>query len=71
MTKGIVTNTDNRDPTTTILTVVAQTAKGEILEVEINPVDLFQSMLENHPGWAKLKPDWDAFLFRIDEEAGG
>ena len=67
--RGIVTSTDNRDPITTTLTVVVQDRVGTIIEVDVNPVELFANMLQNHPGWHKLKWEWEEFLGRMDEES--
>lgn len=58
-----VIDTDNRDPITTVLTLSNGT------KVEINPVELFHNMLENHPGWDKIQQSWEDLKTLIDRGA--
>ena len=47
MTKLEVTELDNRDVKTTVLTIRDKETKCVIGTVEVDPVDLFENMLEN------------------------
>lgn len=58
-----VDDTDNRDPTTTILKL----SDGSC--VEVNPVELFRNMLQNLQDGESLEKSFNVFMTQINLDA--
>lgn len=66
--QGKVIKTDNRDTLTTVLSISPpDIRKTPHIEVQVNPVDLFRNMIENHPGYDdEVKYKFEELLGTLD-----